>query len=142
MSATQLQDALEASAVPAAQLAAGMLRSGEARASTRTVSYGELFVTLRVRRDIKRDQAESLEPNVVALRDALEAVVSWWEANPEEALFYDNITTDSAVSFVFWRRVSDGVVLAGFESRDARKLTEDDGKAFWGPNWRPPYSGI
>jgi hypothetical protein len=142
LSALHLQDALADSELPAAQLAAQLLRAGEARATTQSVSYDDLISTLRVRRDIKRDQAASGEPNVVKLRDALEVIVEWWDANPHEHVLYDDVSSGSAVCFLFWRQATTGIVLAGFETRDATKLTEAEGRRFWGAGWRPPYSGI
>jgi hypothetical protein len=141
LSATALVDALANSTQPAAQRAAEMLRLGQVQATTTSVEYGDLIGTLRARRDIKRTQAASGERNVVALRDALEAIIGWWDANPKELVLYDSLTTDSAVSFIFWRQAATGIVLAGFETRDATKLSENEGRAFWGPDWRPPYTG-
>ena len=142
MSALHLQDALDGSSLPAAQRAAQLLRSGEAQATTRSVAYDDLIDTLRVRRSIKRDQTAAGETNVVKFRVALETIVAWWDTNPRELVLYDDLSTSSAVSFVFWRQATTGLVLAGFETRDATKLTEAEGKRFWGAGWHPPSSDI
>lgn len=142
MSAISLEDALEASDGLAAQRAAAMLRVGTARASTSVAKYADLVETLRVRLKIKRDQAAAGNQNIIELRDALAKVVAWWDAHPDQSLLYESISTDSEVAFLFWRNAETGVLLAGFETRDARKLTIEGGKEFWGPDWHHPSTDI
>jgi len=142
MSAIPLQDALEACSEAWAQQAAAMLRSGEAHASSSLVKYADLMDTLRVRLEIKRNQATAGNRNVICLRDAMATIVAWWDAHSDEQVLYDHVSTESDVAFILWRSEVTGTVLAGFETRDATRLTPERGKEFWGPDWQAPFTGL
>jgi hypothetical protein len=64
MPAVSLEDALETCPDEVAKRAAAMLRSGEAHASSPVVKYGDLIRTLRIRLQIKCDQARASNQNV------------------------------------------------------------------------------
>lgn len=86
---------------------------------------------------IKSDQAAAGNRNIIHLRDALATTIAWWDAHVHEQIIYDAVSTDSDVTFIFWRSSITGLVLAGFETRDASRLTVERGKDFWGSDWQP-----
>jgi len=102
---------------------------------------------LRARANIKRDQAATAcsresRSRFELMGSAISRVIDWWDSNRSISLRHVCLAAEPDVCFVLWFRIDNETFLAGFESRNATKLTLERGKAFFGNDWTQPDPGL
>jgi hypothetical protein len=145
----QIQDlllALAKSSLPAARVAEPLVRAGQLNSEVSGRMGDDGVRVLRSRINVKDAQIEAIEDPVerarlVDIRDALRAAVTWIDVHPSGRLRIESLCGEPDLIFTFYRNDVSGEIISGFESRDARRLTLERGRAFWGSSWRPPRSG-
>ena len=101
------------------------------------IGYAEAVEVLSNRASVKATQraaahSEVSRSRLQTIETAIASIVSWWGLHPDLPVKHVNLQAAPDIVFVLWFRADNGALVAGFESRDATKLTAQRASDFYG----------